>query len=42
MNKLGLVSCQILNYIYKKTGDEYLDIPNHLDRQFSVESPVTK
>ena len=29
MKKLSLVSCQIPNHIYKKTGNEYLDIPNH-------------
>ncbi|WP_371417665.1 IS3 family transposase, partial [Salinivibrio sp. VYel6] len=39
MEKLDLVSCQIPSHIYKKTGDEHVEIPNHLDRQFNVEAP---
>ncbi|EGN76134.1 transposase [Idiomarina sp. A28L] len=39
MQKLGLISCQIPNHTYKKTGDEHVEIPNHLERQFNVEAP---
>jgi len=39
MEKLGLVSCQVPGHTYNKTGDEHVDIPNHLARQFNVEAP---
>ncbi len=39
MKRLGLVSCQQLKHRYKKTGNEYPDIPNHLNRQFDVVEP---
>ncbi len=39
MEKLGLVSCQIPGHKYKKTGDEHVEIPNYLERQFNVEAP---
>ena len=39
MKKLGLSSCQVPGHTYKKTGDEHVAIPNHLDRQFDVDAP---
>jgi len=39
MSKLGLVSCQIPSHTYKKTGDDHVEIPNHLERQFKVDVP---
>ncbi|OUL56751.1 hypothetical protein B1199_15360 [Pseudoalteromonas ulvae] len=39
MKRLGLVSCQQPKHLYKKTGNEYPDIPNHLNRQFDVVEP---
>ena len=39
MEKLGLISCQVPGHTYKKTGDEHVEIPNHLDRQFNVKAP---
>jgi putative transposase len=39
MEKLGLMSCQIPGHTYKKTGDEHVEVPNHLERQFNVEAP---
>lgn len=41
MKRLGLVSCQQPKHRYKKTGHEYPDIPNHLNRQFDVVEPNT-
>ena len=41
MKRLGLVSCQQPKHRYKKTGNEYPDIPNHLNRQFDVVEPNT-
>ncbi|MBE0401360.1 DDE-type integrase/transposase/recombinase [Halomonas sp. FME1] len=39
MEKLGLVSCQVPGHTYKQTGDEHVDVPNHLERQFNVVAP---
>lgn len=39
MEKLGLISCQVPGHTYKKTGDEHVEIPNYLNRQFNVEAP---
>lgn len=39
MKLLGLVSCQIPKYRYKKAVQEYVEIPNHLARQFAVTEP---
>lgn len=39
MEKLGLISCQVPGHTYKKTGDEHVEVPNHLARQFNVEAP---
>jgi putative transposase len=39
MKKLGLISCQIPGHNYKKTGYEYVEIPNELNRQFNVDAP---
>lgn len=39
MKKLNLVSCQMPKHAYKRGGDERLDIPNHLQRQFLVAKP---
>jgi len=41
MKKLGLVSCQQPQHRYKKSGNEYTDIPNLLNRQFDVIEPNT-
>ena len=41
MKKLGLHSCQIPKHAYKRGGNERLDIPNHLQRQFLVNKPNT-
>ena len=39
MKKLGLVSCQVKKHRYKKAENEHLNIPNTLDRQFTVTEP---
>ena len=39
MKKLGLISCQIPSHTYKKTGNEYVEISNELDRQFNPDEP---
>ncbi len=41
MKKLGLDSCQRPQHRYKKTGNEYPEIPNKLNRQFDVVEPNT-
>ncbi len=41
MKKLSLNSCQIRKHTYKRGGNERVDIPNHLQRQFLVEKPNT-
>ena len=39
MKELNIVSCQQPKYRYKKATKEHVDIPNHLDRQFTVTEP---
>jgi len=39
MKKLELVSCQLPKHAYKKATQEYVAIPNILDRQFAVTEP---
>ncbi len=39
MRKLDLHSCQQPKHAYKRGGNEYVEIENHLDRQFAVVSP---
>lgn len=39
MKRLGLVSCQMPKHSYKKSGEEHVAIPNHLERQFAVTEP---
>lgn len=39
MEKLGFISCQLPSHSYKKTGNERIDIPNLLARQFAVTRP---
>ena len=36
MIKLKLESCQVPQHSYKRGGNEHLEIPNRLDRQFDV------
>lgn len=39
MKVLGLVSCQMPKHAYKRGGNEHLNIPNHLAREFSPDAP---
>ena len=39
MKVLGLVSSQQPSHRYRKSNDEHLSIPNHLDRQFNAPIP---
>lgn len=39
MKALGLVSCQIPKHAYKRGGNEHINIPNHLAREFSPDAP---
>ncbi len=39
MKKFNLNSYQQPKHGYKRGGNEYLNIPNHLDRQFAVVEP---
>ena len=39
MKKFDLMSCQQPKHAYKRGGNERVDIPNHLDRQFAVVVP---
>lgn len=39
MEKLGFIRCQLPSHSYKKTGNERIDIPNLLARQFAVTKP---
>ena len=39
MKELGLVSCQLPQHSYKKSGSEHTAIPNLLNREFTVERP---
>ena len=41
MVKLKLESCQVPQHHYKRSGNEHLEIPNLLDRQFDVVEPNT-
>lgn len=41
MVKLKLESCQVPQHSYKRGGNEHLEIPNLLDRQFDVVEPDT-
>lgn len=41
MKQLGLVSCQMPQYSYKKGTKEHIEIPNLLARQFDVVEPNT-
>lgn len=41
MVKLKLESCQVPQHQYKRGGNEHLEIPNLLDRQFDVVEPNT-
>ncbi len=41
MTKLNLTSCQVPQHKYKRGGNEHLEIPNKLDRQFDVVEPNT-
>ena len=41
MIKLKLESCQVPQHSYKRGGNEHLEIPNLLDRQFDVVEPDT-
>ncbi len=37
----NLKSCQVSQHLYKRGGNEHLEIPNLLDRQFDVVEPDT-
>ncbi len=39
MKRCQLVSCQQAKHAYKKTKQEHLAIPNHLNREFDVATP---
>ncbi|ENB4326700.1 IS3 family transposase [Vibrio vulnificus] len=39
MKELGFTSCQLPSHKYKKQGNEHVEIPNLLDRQFAVTEP---
>ncbi|NJD86030.1 hypothetical protein EWM60_15555 [Candidatus Erwinia dacicola] len=39
MKELNIASCQIAAHKYKRGGNEHVEIPNHLDRQFAVTGP---
>jgi len=39
MKELILSSCQMLAHKYKRGGNEYVEIPNLLARQFAVTEP---
>lgn len=39
MKELGLVSCQVPAHKYKRGGNEHVEVPNLLDRQFAVTKP---
>lgn len=39
MKELNLVSCQTRKHQYKRGGDERIDIPNLLNREFAVAGP---
>ena len=39
MNALDIASCQVPAHKYKHGGNEHVEIPNHLDREFAVNAP---
>ncbi|MBK0167433.1 IS3 family transposase, partial [Klebsiella sp. S69] len=39
MKELDIASCQLPAHKYKRGGNEHVEIPNHLDRQFAVTAP---
>lgn len=39
MKELGITSCQIPGHKYKRGGNEHVEIPNILARQFTVTEP---
>mgnify|MGYP005991436753 CR=1 FL=1 len=39
MKSIGLVSCQMTKYKYKRASQEHIEIPNYLERQFAVAAP---
>ncbi|VEN50828.1 unnamed protein product [Callosobruchus maculatus] len=39
MKELDIASCQVPAHKYKRGGNEHVEIPNHLDRQFAVTAP---
>lgn len=39
MKELGITSCQQVKHRYKHGSKEHIDIPNLLDRQFTVTAP---
>ncbi|QXD01208.1 Mobile element protein (plasmid) [Klebsiella sp. PL-2018] len=39
MKELDIASCQAPAHKYKRGGNEHVEIPNHLDRQFAVTAP---
>ncbi|EHX0108557.1 IS3 family transposase, partial [Escherichia coli] len=39
MKELDISSCQVPVHKYKRGGNEHVEIPNHLDRQFAVTAP---
>ena len=39
MKQFDLTSCQLPKHAYKPGGNEYLNIPNHLNREFNVSAP---
>ena len=41
MVKLKLESCQVQQHQYKRGGNEYIEVPNLLDRQFDDVKPNT-
>ncbi|MGL9736308.1 MAG: DDE-type integrase/transposase/recombinase [Symbiopectobacterium sp.] len=40
MKELDIASCQVPTHKYKRGGNEHVEIPNHLDRQFAVTAPA--
>ncbi len=39
MKEMDIASCQVPAHKYKRGGNEHVEIPNHLDRQFAVTAP---
>lgn len=40
MKELDIASCQVPAHKYKRSGNEHVETPNHLDRQFAINVPV--